>query len=57
MFDRATEATGDTSVTSNVALIAGSSQQGKARRASVDSNCVTAMGCLLPSPAEGEICN
>ncbi len=30
------------SVTSKVALSAGSSKLGKARRASVDSNCVTA---------------
>jgi len=30
------------SVTANVALNAGSSKQGNARRASVDSNCVTA---------------
>ena len=33
---------------SNVALIAGSSQQGKHRRASVDSNCVPA--AYLSSP-------
>ena len=52
MLDKATAATGDTRVTSNVALKAGSSQQGKALRASVDSNCVTAMCFLLPSPAE-----
>jgi hypothetical protein len=31
-----------TSETSKVALKAGSSNEGKARRASVDSNCVTA---------------
>ena len=33
---------GATIVTSNVALKAGSSKDGNARRASVDSNCVTA---------------
>ena len=52
MLESATDLTGDTSVTSNVAFMAGSSQQGNARRASVDSNCVTAMFFLLPSPAE-----
>ena len=36
MFDRATLSLGTTSVTSNVALQAGSSQQGIARLASVD---------------------
>lgn len=35
MFDRATLSLGTTKVTSNVALRAGSSQQGNARRASV----------------------
>jgi len=35
MFDKATLSLGTTKVTSNVALRAGSSQQGNARRASV----------------------
>ena len=35
MLDRATRSLGTTKVTSNVAFMAGSSQQGNARRASV----------------------
>ena len=46
------EVVGTQRVTSNVALIAGSSQHGKARRAPVASKCVTARGFLEPSPAE-----
>uniref|UniRef100_A0A182QAY0 Uncharacterized protein n=1 Tax=Anopheles farauti TaxID=69004 RepID=A0A182QAY0_9DIPT len=41
MFERATRSFGTTSVMSKVALMAGSSQHGKQRRASVASNCVT----------------
>uniref|UniRef100_A0A182TJD9 Uncharacterized protein n=1 Tax=Anopheles melas TaxID=34690 RepID=A0A182TJD9_9DIPT len=41
MFDRATRLVGTIREISNVALMAGSSQQGKQRRASVASNCVT----------------
>ena len=54
ILDRATylDVVGTWRVTSKVALIAGSSQHGKARRASAGSNCVTAMGFLEPSPAE-----
>lgn len=42
MLDNATLSFGAETVTSNTALIAGSSQQGKHLRASVGSNCVTA---------------
>ena len=42
MFERAINRFGTTSVILNVVLNAGSSQQGKQRRASVASNCVTA---------------
>ncbi len=38
-----------TSVTSKVALKAGSSKHGKARRASVDSIWVVAMTCSTPA--------
>ena len=49
ILERAVRSFGTQSVTSNVALSAGSSQQGRARRASVGSNCVTAPN--LSSPA------
>lgn len=55
MLLRATAALGETRVTSNVALQLGSSQQGKALLASVDSNWVTAMCFLVPSIAGGEV--
>ena len=42
VLEMATRSEGTTSVTSKVALTAGSSQQGKARRASVASNWVVA---------------
>ena len=42
VFETACKSSGTTSVTSNVAFIDGSSQHGKARRASVASNCVVA---------------
>jgi hypothetical protein len=37
------------SVTSKTALRSGSSQHGKARLASTDSNCVVAMVCVPPA--------
>ena len=49
MFDTATRSEGMRSVTLNVALMAGSSQQGNARRASVASNCVVARYFSAPS--------
>ena len=53
MFDKAMEfdEEGIQRVTSKVAFMAGSSQHGKARRASVDSNCVTAIIFFEPSSA------
>lgn len=42
IFDKATKSLGTVRLMSKVAFSAGSSQQGKHRRASVDSNCVTA---------------
>ena len=42
MLERQTRSFGDTSAMSKVAFRAGSSQQGKQRRASVASNCVAA---------------
>ena len=42
MFETASSSAGTTSVTSNDAFIEGSSQHGKARRASVASNWVVA---------------
>ncbi len=42
LFEMAVSPASIVSEMSNVALMAGSSKQGKARRASVDSNCVTA---------------
>ena len=51
MFEMASSSAGTTSVTSNVALTDGSSQQGKARRASVASNCVVARRRSTPSAA------
>src|SRR5262245_4238618 len=47
-FEMAMSPRGTVRVTANVALNAGSSNDGKARRASVDSNCVTAYFRLLP---------
>ena len=49
IFDNVVLSLGATSVTSKVALRAGSSQQGNARRASVDSNCVVAAYRVIPS--------
>ena len=49
MFDRATSFDGTVRVTSNVALQLGSSQQGKALRASVASKCVAAAYAVVPS--------
>src|ERR1019366_5123368 len=49
VFEYAARCSGMSSVTSYVALNAGSSQHGKARRASVDSNCVVAMRWVSPS--------
>ena len=43
MLETAVSSAGTTRVSSILAFIDGSSQQGKARRASVDSNCVVAM--------------
>ena len=43
MLDSVVSSFGAVRVTSNVAFSDGSSQQGKARRASVASNCVVAM--------------
>ena len=43
MLETAVSSTGTTTVSSILAFKDGSSQQGKARRASVDSNCVVAM--------------
>ena len=49
MFEMATRSLGTIRVTENVALNSGSSQHGKARRASAASNCVVAMVCSSPS--------
>src|SRR5262245_13456182 len=46
-FEIAVSALSAVTVTANVALNSGSSKPGKARRASVDSNCVTAYERLL----------
>ena len=48
MFDSVVSSFGAVSVTSNVAFNDGSSQHGKARRASVASNCVVAMKRFSP---------
>lgn len=48
IFDKATKSLGTVRLISKVALCAGSSQHGKQRRASVDSNCVTAVKLSSP---------
>ncbi len=48
-LETASRSASTTRVMANTALWAGSSQQGKARRASVASNCVVAMVCSTPS--------
>ncbi len=48
-LDRATRSGSMRSVIANTALRSGSSQHGKARRASVASNCVVAMTCSAPA--------
>jgi hypothetical protein len=50
-LDTASRSSATSSVTPKTALKAGSSQQGKARRASVASNWVTAMRRVAPSSA------
>ena len=52
MFDRATLSLGTTSVTSNVALQAGSSQQGMARLASVDYKTCIIIQCYFTMVAQ-----
>ncbi len=49
VFDRPSRPSGTKRVTRKVALCSGSSQHGKARRASVDSNWVVAMMRSTPS--------
>jgi len=46
---------GATTLTWNAAFIAGSSKQGNACRALVDSNCVTARTCAAPSESVKEL--
>uniref|UniRef100_A0A0A9D2K7 APM1 n=1 Tax=Arundo donax TaxID=35708 RepID=A0A0A9D2K7_ARUDO len=48
ILDSATSSDGTSRVSLNLALNAGSSQHGKHRRASTDSNCVTAMFFICP---------
>ena len=48
-LETARRSSGTTSVTPNEAFMSGSSKQGKARRASVDWNCVVATVCSTPS--------
>ena len=48
-LEMAASPSGTTRVTPNTALQAGSSQHGKPRRASVDSNCVAAITCDAPA--------
>ncbi len=48
-LDTAVSSAGTTSVMPNTALKSGSSQQGKARRASVASNCVVAITWSTPA--------
>src|SRR3989344_996527 len=48
ILDNAVIPTGTLSVTEKVAFLAGSSQQGKHRLASVASNCVAAPQCFCP---------
>src|SRR6516165_3238153 len=47
-FDTEVRPAGTTKVTANVALNVGSSKHGNARRASVASNCVVAIVCVVP---------
>ena len=49
VFDTAVRPGSMTRVVANTALKSGSSQQGKARRASVASNCVAAIVCVTPA--------
>ena len=51
-LEKAARASSTTRVTSKVALSSGSSQHGKARRASVDSIWVVAMTCSTPASSE-----
>ena len=48
-LDTASRCSATTRVMPNTALKSGSSQHGKARRQSVDSICVVAMTCSVPS--------
>jgi len=48
MFDRAIMCAGTVNEHTNVALRRGSSQHGKQRRASMDSNCVDAISFASP---------
>ena len=50
-LEKAARASSTTRVTSKVAFSSGSSKQGKARRASVDSIWVVAMVCSVPDPS------